>query len=219
MSLYREKVFPSLAAAVWFLFLILDLTYLADSTWLKFGAICLCFASSLTGLSTPDGRLTALAQGLTVCADLFLLVLNRSTTDQLTGVVIFLSVQLLYALRLRLWRRRGAPAAVCGRLAALAACAGAAVYTRQPLAAVSLLYFVNLCVNTAAAFSLSVPPPRSRFAWGLVLFVGCDVCVGAWNLGLGGAFPRVGMWLFYLPSQVLIVLSQEQCPHTTSKEE
>ena len=49
------------------------------------------------------------------------------------------------------------------------------------------------------------------FGLGLLLFVGCDVCVGLHNLaGLPAplsAFAQVGMWLFYLPSQVLIVLS------------
>lgn len=46
----------------------------------------------------------------------------------------------------------------------------------------------------------------------MTLFVGCDVCVGAFNspgLAPAGAyqFAQVGMWLFYLPSQVLIALS------------
>ena len=50
------------------------------------------------------------------------------------------------------------------------------------------------------------------FALGLTLFVGCDVCVGIFNLPglLPDAlyqFSRIGMWLFYLPSQVLIALS------------
>jgi len=70
------------------------------------------------------------------------------------------------------------------------------------------VYFVNLCVNTAEAFALAPSGPSRTFAWGLLLFACCDVCVGAWNLGLLGNFARVGMWLFYLPSQVLIVLSQ-----------
>ena len=48
------------------------------------------------------------------------------------------------------------------------------------------------------------------FAIGLLLFTCCDICVGAWNLGLLPGFTRIGMWLFYLPSQVLIVLSQEE---------
>ena len=35
----------------------------------------------------------------------------------------------------------------------------------------------------------------------------CDLCVGAFHLGLWTGFTRIGMWLFYLPSQMLIVLS------------
>ena len=43
------------------------------------------------------------------------------------------------------------------------------------------------------------------------LFLLCDVCVGLRNQpsllpGLAGA-AQVGMWLFYLPGQVLLVLS------------
>lgn len=54
------------------------------------------------------------------------------------------------------------------------------------------------------------------FSAGLVLFVCCDLCVGLQNLSAFPsrvrarrlfAFARVGMWLFYLPSQVLITLS------------
>ena len=54
------------------------------------------------------------------------------------------------------------------------------------------------------------------FGLGLLLFVGCDLCVGLHNLaavlpvvdtGPLFSFAQVGMWLFYLPSQVLITLS------------
>lgn len=77
-----------------------------------------------------------------------------------------------------------------------------------PVLLPALLYFANLCVNCVEAFALKADKPVSRFAWGLLLFIGCDVCVGAWNLALFGDFALVGMWFFYLPSQVLIVLSQ-----------
>ena len=78
-----------------------------------------------------------------------------------------------------------------------------------PLNALALVYFPELVCNAAAALSLG---RRGRmFGLGLLLFVGCDVCVGLHNLaGLPAplsAFAQVGMWLFYLPSQVLIVLS------------
>ncbi len=54
------------------------------------------------------------------------------------------------------------------------------------------------------------------FSLGLILFVCCDICVGFNNLaaylpvdGLEGVlkFAAVGMWAFYLPSQVMISLS------------
>lgn len=218
---FRRRVFPLLAGVLWVIFLFLDLTRLGDSTAVKFAAICLCCAAAWTGVGTADGDLLAAALTLTVGADVFLLLLDRGLTDRLLGVGLFLAVQLLYALRL--WRLRGGRVCRWGlglRLAALGAAlllpllasglgdrlpAGVSL----PLTALALLYFVNLCTNTAEAFAGRFPSPLDRFAVGLALFVGCDVCVGGQNLGLAfGGFARVGMWLFYLPSQVLIVLSK-----------
>ena len=56
-----------------------------------------------------------------------------------------------------------------------------------------------------------LPVPERLFAAGLWLFLLCDVCVGLRNQpsllpGLAGA-AQAGMWLFYLPGQVLLVLS------------
>jgi TRAP-type C4-dicarboxylate transport system permease small subunit len=50
------------------------------------------------------------------------------------------------------------------------------------------------------------------FAWGLVLFLCCDLCVGVFNQSALFsdalyAAAKFGMWLFYLPGQVLIALS------------
>jgi len=205
--MYREKVFPTLAEALWLAFLFLDLSGMADSTPVKFIAICLCGLTAWTGAKTADGRLVAAALTLTVCADVFLLLLNRNGTDQVIGVSIFIVVQLLYAYRLcrlrgkslyRFWPRLALSALWVGLSLFPFWCAGC--------------YFMNLCLNTLEAWRLKRKAPKdahvSRFAWGLLLFIGCDVCVGAWNLGLFGDFARVGMWFFYLPSQVLIVLSQ-----------
>lgn len=216
---FRRRVFPLLAGGLWAVFLFLDLTRLGDSTAVKFAAICLCCAAAWTGCRTADGRRVTAALTLTVGADVFLLLLDRGLSDRLLGVGLFLAVQLLYALRLyRLRRDRVCRWGAALRLGALALAlllflapipeevlpAGVSL----PLTGLSLLYFSNLCANTLEAFAGRFPAPLSRFAPGLALFVGCDVCVGAWNLGLRG-FARVGMWLFYVPSQVLIVLSQD----------
>ena len=140
-----------------------------------------------------------------VAADFFLLVLDAWYA---LGVALFCGVQGLYLARLRtmgagLWLplRLG--------LTAAALLAAALLGLLTPLNALALVYFPELVCNAAAALSLG---RRGRmFALGLLLFVGCDVCVGLHNL-VGtpvplSAFAQVGMWLFYLPSQVLIVLS------------
>lgn len=205
MTRYREQIFPAAAEALWLVFLFLDLTQMADSTPVKFAAICLCLATACTGAVSLDGRLVALALGFTVGSDWFLLVRDD---HYLLGLALFSVVQLLYALRLlRLRGNRLCPWGLALRLAALAA--GALPGRRDPVVGLSVFYFANLAVNTAEAFSLHpFDRKQRRFAFGLLLFVGCDLCVGGWNLGLFPAFTRVGMWFFYLPSQVLIVLSQ-----------
>jgi len=71
------------------------------------------------------------------------------------------------------------------------------------------LYFSQLVSSTLLAWSVR----RWIFAAGLTLFVCCDLCVGMFNLGILRAFSSVGMWLFYLPSQVLIVLSAKEVTH------
>ena len=78
----------------------------------------------------------------------------------------------------------------------------------SPLNLLAAVYFANFLVNACQALSLSMP----LFAWGLWLFLLCDVCVGVHNQPelfpeWLAAFAQVGMWLFYLPGQVLLVLS------------
>lgn len=214
MRLWREKGFPFLAGGLWLIFLLLDITNIGDSTWVKFVAICLCCFTALLGSGTFDGKLVAAALCFTVGADWFLLVRNDR---YLTGVGLFLIVQGLYALRIyRLWGVRPCSPGLPLRAGLLVLCTVATFIdpTLLPLWAV-LLYFSNLCISAAEAFVLG----RSQrvFAAGLLLFVCCDLCVGAWNISLFlppalTEFARVGMWLFYLPSQVLIVLSQEVSP-------
>lgn len=214
MTLFREKIFPAAAGLLWLVFLFLDLTRLWDSTWVKFAAICLCAAAALTGSKSRDGRLVAAALGFTVGADWFLLVRDD---HYVLGVCLFLVVQGLYALRLYFWRGRLSPLGWL-RLALVLLWGVFSLIepTLFPLWCAAL-YFLNLCLNTLEAWALKLKfhggPPSSRFAWGLLLFICCDVCVGLWNVSLFlpaplAEFSRVGMWLFYLPSQVLIVLSQ-----------
>ena len=193
--------------AVYAAFLALDL-FCPGSGWdvpLKYAGVVLCLLFAMGRARTGEGRLVRAALALTLAADFFLLVLDAWYG---AGVAVFCAVQGLYLARLR---HMGAALRLPLRLgltAASLALAGLAGLL-TPLNVLALVYFPELVCNALSALSLG---KRGRlFGAGLLLFVGCDVCVGLHNLpGLPAALSapaRVGMWLFYLPSQALIALS------------
>ncbi len=195
--------FLSLEGAIYACFLVLDLLGRGDQTTpIKYAGILLCLGFSLLGTD----RLVPLALALTACADWFLLVRGDHYA---LGIALFLCVQTVYYLRLR---RAGADSAWPLR-SALALGAGLGVYAlhmASPVDLLAALYFSQLLANAITAWTRKGKRWR-RFALGLTLFVGCDVCVGLFNARICGLalhyFAAVGMWLFYLPSQVLIALS------------
>lgn len=198
-----RRLFVAAAALLYVGFLVLDLTRAADSAPLKFAAISLCFAAALPGVRTADGRLTALALAFAVCADRFLLAPDGR---YLLGVSLFCVVQALYCARLIRWRGGIRRSMLALRLLPLAAF----LFAQNALPALVLLYFVNLVCSALEAVCFRPASRQTRlFALGLALLICCDICVGAFNLGLWTGFTRVGMWLFYLPSQVLVVLSAD----------
>lgn len=201
-------------SCLYLLFLSLDL-FLPGSGWdipLKYLSVLLCFCFVLQAGKGRDGALMKAALGFTLLADLFLLVLDRW---YLVGVSCFCVVQLLYLTRIAELQPEKLPLrlALRGLLAAAAQIIAWRLGVLDGLTALSLLYFSQLLCN--ALESLHLGPSYRGFSLGLFLFLGCDLCVGLQNLSLwfpsaGGPlveFARVGMWLFYLPSQVLISLS------------
>lgn len=198
-------VFLSVEAAFYAAFLTLDLLGRGDATYgFKYGGILLCLIFAFLCALRGGDKLTAAALALTAAADWFLLLRG----DHLTlGVALFICVQGLYALRLH---RSGKG---CGWL------------LRGSLAFASLLILFLLRLgsprNILAVFCFSQLVSNAVLSWrrpalrwlapGLTLFVGCDACVGLFKaLPLSSAVYSavyVGMWLFYLPSQVLIALS------------
>lgn len=199
-------------AAAYAVFLTLDLTGTgAYSTPVKYAALLGVLACALTRRSGRAQQLTAAALCFTALADLFLLVLGRG---YLWGVASFCVVQCLYFLRLHPAGDRRTRPSLWLRLAVLAAALIAlfSLSALQPLTALAAFYFTQLVCN---ALDGTFAPGMGLFALGLWLFVGCDVCVGLHNLSFylasppaaATAFAQVGMWLFYLPSQILLVLS------------
>ena len=198
-----KKCFVALEAALYLLFLALD-AFSTGGDGVKYLTIVVCLLAAAWSAQHGGSCLMAWAMVFTLAADTFLLLLDRWYG---AGIVLFCVVQGLYLARIRracgrtLWvLRAGLVAAAWVLLSALG--------MGTVLNLLAALYFVNFLVNAFQSLTLR---SERLFAAGLWLFLLCDVCVGLRNQpsllpGLAGA-AQVGMWLFYLPGQVLLVLS------------
>lgn len=191
-------------------FLVLDLMeWDSIAIWLKDISVLLCLGCVLFFAVRGGDKLIALAVGFAVAADAFLLVAGEYWP---AGIALFLCVQTVCLIRLRLW---GAPRAWPLR-AGLTLLLGLILHYAQlatPLNLLAVLYFAQLLSNTVLAWHIR----RRLFAAALTLFVCCDVCIGLYHiLPLSPTLSHLtalGMWLFYLPAQVLFVLSAKEVSH------
>lgn len=200
------RVFLLIQAVLYCVFLWLDISGRGGADIIKYSSIALCLAfSAYWSLAGGEWLITA-ALLFTLGADTFLLLLNK---DYALGVALFIVVQSLYFARI--FKANGGKSAWILRLALFAAAITALRLTGMltGLNALVALYFTGFVCNVVQ--SASVPGFR-LFTVGLALFLCCDICVGFWNEP--GLVPRavyglagIGMWLFYLPGQVLITLS------------
>lgn len=180
-------------------------------------------------LPRGERMLIPLAMAGTLLADTFLVLLDAHYT---AGVLCFCAVQTVYAvlIGLRLDRQGSlcranrfarilllaAILAVLAGLRALDLLSAAAAFSMAMLAANAV--FSAVCALRESRRP-APHPVRLRayvlFALGLFLFLGCDVCMGLFNAPaylpdfpapLSRAAGRL-IWAFYLPSQILLVLS------------
>jgi len=201
-------IFLIIEVILYLVYMTMDLTGSNGSTiGFKYAGILLCLLfSSLCAFYGGD-EIVPFALLFTAIADFFLLVINQ---DYLVGVSFFIVVQSLYLARLYLASKKT-------WLAARVLCALAVILflflagMASALNLITLIYFTLLFLNMLLSWTLKDKKWRI-FSLGLSLFVLCDLCVGAFNMA--GALPEglyafvsIGMWLFYLPSQVLISLS------------
>ena len=190
----------------------------SDPIALKYSGVLLClvFCAVMTVFYKKDAAVLAVALAFTALSDLFIFVLDDYYE---VGVSIFVLEQSVYLYRLYSgrYKRIYITLAVRAVLAAIAMIVLAVCAELDYLLAVVCVYFVMLCANCVEAFmKIKGGFKDALFAVGLLLFIGCDVCVGLHNFGsaLGvdlprgvQAFAQYAMWAFYLPSQVCIVCS------------
>ena len=201
-------LFLTVEAILYAAFLVWDVTIGGrGSNPIKFAGILLCLVYALYLGHLGGSRLVPAALALTALADVFLLLLDA---DYALGILLFCAVQGLYFVRIvrsggrSLWGLRLG-------LFLLSLVVLNLLGLLIPLNILALFYFTNFFCNALASLSCSGRSMR-LFSIGLWLFLCCDLCVGLFqNPDLispeVGEFVRIGMWLFYLPAQVLIALS------------
>lgn len=194
----KMKAFLLLESMIFISFIIMDF-YHFNSIYIKYLGIILCFIFSLLN----KNYIISLAQLFTLIADYFLLVIDKY---YVIGLISFIIVQLIYMCFLYINNIK-----IYVYLRILLILIVLSFTNKFPiLYTLVLSYFLLLVMNTICSCSnrkliiLSI---------GLSLFICCDVCVGLHNILDRGTLYEIvtmSMWIFYLPSQVLISIGGSQ---------
>ena len=205
----------------------------SDPIYLKYAGVLLCLAVSAAMIylmRDSDAVVLTCAFVCTAISDLFILVLD---TYYQIGLVTFIFTQTVYLYRLYKDRMDKIKYTLIVRFAVMLILLGLVDVIMETginfMLAEVCVYIVMLAANVADAFILSRRGLNNiLFGVGLALFLCCDICVGLDNavdiigLNLGSAGPVIQflIWVFYLPSQVLITFSVKEggmCPKLTGK--
>ena len=210
--------FIAVEAVIYLIFNILWFTVPNDPIYLKYAGILLCLA--VTGAfiyfhRDRDSIVLCAALLFTAISDYFILVRDEYYE---VGLVTFIITQSIYAYRLysdrlkKIWITLTVRAVLS---VAIIIIVGVLVGL-NPLIVEVAIYIVMLAGNVVDAMLLSGKSKKNLlFALGLLLFLGCDICVGLRqadkvNIIIDDATLRniqFFIWFFYLPAQVLITLS------------
>ena len=192
-----KKKFIIVESIIYLTFIIFDLLKM-DSTYIKYLGIIFCFLYSFLNAK----KFQSISMFFTLIADMFLLVLNRYYE---IGVLSFIVVQIIYILFIKNNNEKYFVSFLIFRfvvlfLGTLILCL---IKNLSPLNFLVITYFSNLLINTIESYTIK----NNILSLGLTLFVCCDICVGLHNILPHETIASFLMWVFYLPSQVLIVLA------------
>ena len=188
------------------------------SNWLKYVGIIICFLASLIPIfsknSAKSQYFIPFSLFFTLISDYFLLI-NTDKNLYIFGVVIFIIVQLSYFIYIETLKKNKTSfliSLIFRIILSSILIIVLSIIRFDLLSIVSACYFVELLMNFITSLSLiKINKYFLIFSIGLLLFIGCDISVGLTNLDLfeGHIKNLVSnlMWIFYLPSQVLISFS------------
>ena len=215
------SVFILLEIALYLSFLFIDkgifVTRIGSST-LKYASISLCLAFSLYCLIRKRKMANCfipIALVFTLISDYFLLF-NTNQNLYVYGLITFIITQLIYFAFIVYLRKSKSELFInlIVRFLLTIAALGVAFYLNYSdvLTILALVYFVELLSNFLySTFLIKLDKEYLIFSLGLLLFIGCDINVGLNNVhlfeGIDYSLVNFLMWVFYLPSQVLLSLT------------
>ena len=170
-----------------------------------------CFCHSGTNRTKSSDRLVAYAIFTTAAADFFMTLIGVER-GFLPGIILFCSVQIIYALYLRLTIK-----VLLIRIAFFAA-GLMALNMAGMLSLSNALGFLDLTlllVNAVIAWMPVGTKTSLLFRIGITLFLCCDLSITCRDLMIGDMHAMIDflVWIFYIPSQVAITLSYLYSEH------
>ncbi|MCF6463602.1 lysoplasmalogenase family protein [Clostridium sp. Cult1] len=198
---------------------IYDIESIISSDRLKYLSMLLVLMISLfTGddaLNVKDLKLLQTGLFITLIADLFLLILGR---HYILGILLFSVVQIIYSFRYEftnLKKNIRNFIVIFLSLFIVYLVVDKLIFELNFTWGMGLFYgicLLNSVIKAAKAYRdrLFPKPNGHMILIGMVLFLLCDINVALYNILNEGLFyniSSISMWLFYLPSQVLLSLS------------
>ena len=175
----KNKTFILIEVLLYLTFIIMDINGV-DSTYIKYTGIILCFLNALF----DNKKLITAALLFTLIADYFLLVRDN---DYLIGIISFLIVQCIYFVYLK--KNNCKPYFIIRILLYVITIIGSLIIKAPILDMLALCYFETLLMNTISSYTNK---KLRVFSIGLSLFIGCDICVGLFNI-----LPYNNLYIFF----------------------
>ena len=210
MKRITSYIFLAIEAVLFGTFVAMDIMNHGAENTVKYVAIALVGIMGLRAGRQRDNIVVTIALLFTMLADVFLILRG----DFIAGVGAFICVQTCYTVRFSFMSGKPMVGELCKRLIPGIILGGLATYFLGIKVGIVVAYACSFAVNFVHGFELHIlkPSPRHlRFAIGLFLFACCDICVGITNLRPGFLTEQmirnaeVMTWIFYLPSQILIL--------------
>ena len=210
MKKITSWIFIVVEALLFCAFVTMDIMSLDGENIVKYVAIALVGLMGLRAGKQKDNAVVTAALIFTMLADVFLILIGNFVA----GVCVFICVQTCYTIRFSFMSGKPLVGELLKRLLPGLILGGLATYFLDIKVGIVVAYACSFAVNFVHGFELHILKPSARhlrFAIGLFLFACCDACVGITNLKPGFLTEQmirnaeVMTWIFYLPSQILIL--------------